>query len=189
MFRVDPPPIIRSTKLYLQHLTFVKPLLLAATIVNELRLVWVCYRWCVGIHPKHVEQFTEINKLCNTASCRLYFGTFWYMSLILFYHLYFIVFVGWYSECKNLHCVIYMKFLSYSYSSIRFVEHEVQFLCPQQDTTIHCPERDESTPHPPCVSVVGVVAPYLLTSACVFLDEVLRAVCNVVSIRSCSSTF
>ena len=30
MFRVDPPPIIRSTTLYLQHLVFVKPLLLPA---------------------------------------------------------------------------------------------------------------------------------------------------------------
>ena len=32
MFRVYPPPIIRSTKLYLQHLVFVKPLLLPAAI-------------------------------------------------------------------------------------------------------------------------------------------------------------
>ena len=38
MFRVDPPPIIRSTKLYLQNLVFVKPLLLPAAIVEELRL-------------------------------------------------------------------------------------------------------------------------------------------------------
>ena len=30
MFRVDPPPIIRSTTLYLQQLVFVKPLLLPA---------------------------------------------------------------------------------------------------------------------------------------------------------------
>ena len=27
-------------------------------------------------HPKHVEHFTEINKLCNLASCWLYFGRF-----------------------------------------------------------------------------------------------------------------
>jgi len=39
MFRVDPPTIIRSKKLYLQHLVFVKPLLLPAAIVDELRLV------------------------------------------------------------------------------------------------------------------------------------------------------
>ena len=38
MFRVDPPPIIRSVTLYLQHLVFVKPLLLTAVIVEELRL-------------------------------------------------------------------------------------------------------------------------------------------------------
>jgi hypothetical protein len=36
MFRVDPPPIIRSTKLYLQHLVFVKPLLLPAAIAEQI---------------------------------------------------------------------------------------------------------------------------------------------------------
>ena len=36
MFRVVPPHIIRSTKLYLQHLVLVKPLLLPAAIVEEL---------------------------------------------------------------------------------------------------------------------------------------------------------
>ena len=35
MFRLDPSPIIRSTKLYLQHLVFVKPLLLPADIVED----------------------------------------------------------------------------------------------------------------------------------------------------------
>jgi hypothetical protein len=25
-------------------------------------------------HPKHVEQFPDINKLCNVASCRIYIG-------------------------------------------------------------------------------------------------------------------
>jgi hypothetical protein len=28
-----------------------------------------------GIHPRHVEQITELNKMCNVASCWLYFGT------------------------------------------------------------------------------------------------------------------
>ena len=32
VFGVDPPPIIRSSKLYLQHPVFVKPLLLPAAI-------------------------------------------------------------------------------------------------------------------------------------------------------------
>ena len=36
MFRVNPSPIIRSTTLYLQHLVFVKLLLLPAAIVDEL---------------------------------------------------------------------------------------------------------------------------------------------------------
>jgi hypothetical protein len=26
-------------------------------------------------HPKHVEQFPDINKLCNVASCWMYIGT------------------------------------------------------------------------------------------------------------------
>ena len=36
MFRVDPAPIIRSNTLDLQHLVFVRPLLLLAAIVEEL---------------------------------------------------------------------------------------------------------------------------------------------------------
>jgi len=40
MFRVVPPPIIRSAKkMYLQHLLFVTPVLLPAAIVEELELV------------------------------------------------------------------------------------------------------------------------------------------------------
>jgi hypothetical protein len=35
MFRVDPPPIIGSTTLYLQYLVFVRTLLLPAAIVEE----------------------------------------------------------------------------------------------------------------------------------------------------------
>jgi hypothetical protein len=34
-----PPPIIRSSKLYIQHLVFVKPLLLPFTVVEELELL------------------------------------------------------------------------------------------------------------------------------------------------------
>ena len=79
MFRVDPPPIIRSIKLYLQHLVFVKPLLLlplswkifnsstiAAGSSNGLTNTRCCSYSVMlltmdeGIHPKHVEQFTEI---------------------------------------------------------------------------------------------------------------------------------
>jgi hypothetical protein len=54
-------------QLYLQHLVFVTPLLLYAvdTVV------------CASDdgrkhHPKHVEQFPDINKLCNVASCWIY---------------------------------------------------------------------------------------------------------------------
>ena len=47
-------------QLYLQHLVFVTPLLLPAADDG-----W----W---YHPKHVEQFLVINKLCNVASCWIY---------------------------------------------------------------------------------------------------------------------
>jgi hypothetical protein len=32
--------------------------------------------WWVWYHPKHLEQFPDINKLCNVASCWLYIRTF-----------------------------------------------------------------------------------------------------------------
>ena len=32
----------------------------------------ICSWWWVGHHPKHVEQFPEINKLCKFASCWIY---------------------------------------------------------------------------------------------------------------------
>jgi hypothetical protein len=68
---------------------FVKPLLLNATVVPSLPQqwqvavkVWQSTRWCIYSfwtpddgrrNPlKHVEHFTEINKLCNVASCWLY---------------------------------------------------------------------------------------------------------------------
>jgi len=30
--------------------------------------------WWVEVHPKHVEQFPDINKLCKVASCWIYIG-------------------------------------------------------------------------------------------------------------------
>ena len=39
MFQEVPPPIIRSSKLYIQHRYLVKPLLLSATVVKELELL------------------------------------------------------------------------------------------------------------------------------------------------------
>ena len=73
MFRVVSPPIIRSTHIYLQHLVQVKPLLLPAAIVPDAidtveRAPDDGWRY----HPKHVEQFPDINKLCNVASCWIY---------------------------------------------------------------------------------------------------------------------
>ena len=79
-------------QLYLQYLALVRPLPLPAAIVDELERssnssttavtvsqvpyavdTFVCvpddgWRW----HPKHVEQFPEINKLRNVVSCWIY---------------------------------------------------------------------------------------------------------------------
>ena len=35
---------------------------------------FTCFGWY--LHPKHVEQFPDINKLCNVASCWIYSGIF-----------------------------------------------------------------------------------------------------------------
>ena len=65
------------TQLYLQHLVLVKPLLLPAAIVEELELQLYFQvpdapdgGW--RYHPKYVQQFPEINKLCNVAFCWIY---------------------------------------------------------------------------------------------------------------------
>ena len=65
------------TQLYLQHLILVKPLLLPVGIAEELELLELCapddgWRY----HPKHVEQFPDINKLCNVAFCWTVIGTY-----------------------------------------------------------------------------------------------------------------
>jgi hypothetical protein len=62
-------------QLYLQNLVLITPLLLSAAIVEVLEPVWVCCgcrtrRW--NYHPKHVELFPDINKLCNVASFWIY---------------------------------------------------------------------------------------------------------------------
>jgi hypothetical protein len=65
-------------KLYLQHLVFVTPVLLSAAIVEELELVYATHSTLKPVddgwkyHPKHVEQVSDINKLCNVASCSIY---------------------------------------------------------------------------------------------------------------------
>jgi hypothetical protein len=58
-------------QLYLQHLAFVTTLLLSAAIVEELEQVWVCCGWRTP-PTAHVEQFPDLNKLCNVASCWIY---------------------------------------------------------------------------------------------------------------------
>jgi hypothetical protein len=64
-------------QLYLEHLVFVTPLLLSAAIVEALEtglsVLWVADDGR-KYHPKHVEQFPDINKVCNVASCWIYIG-------------------------------------------------------------------------------------------------------------------
>jgi hypothetical protein len=65
-----------STQLYLQHLVFVTPLLPPVAIPDAVDTV-VCapddgWRY----HTKHVEQFSDINKLCKVASCWIYIGIY-----------------------------------------------------------------------------------------------------------------
>ena len=65
-------------QLYLQHLVSVTPLPLPAAIVWQIPDAVdtvVCAPddgW--WYHPKHVEQFPDINKLCKVASCWIYIG-------------------------------------------------------------------------------------------------------------------
>jgi hypothetical protein len=60
-----------------------------------------------GIHSKNVEQFAEINKLCNLASCWLHFG----------------IYLGWTdpwtsNSCKSLtHCQLGEIIIKYFWSS------------------------------------------------------------------------
>ena len=71
-------------QLYLQHLVLVKPLLLPAAIVEELELqvpdavdtVMCAPDEGLTYHPKHVEQFPDINKLCNVVSCLIFIGMY-----------------------------------------------------------------------------------------------------------------
>src|SRR5215475_10108735 len=59
-------------QLYLQHLVFVTP---DTRYIPDAVDTVVCARddgW--KYHPKHVEQFQDINKLCNVASCWIYIG-------------------------------------------------------------------------------------------------------------------
>jgi hypothetical protein len=73
--------------LYPQHLVFVTPLLLPAAIVEQLELHYTVWQIpdavdtvvCVPdngwrYHPKRVEQFSDINNLCNVASCWIFIG-------------------------------------------------------------------------------------------------------------------
>jgi len=64
------------SQLYLQHLVFVRPLLLPAAIPGAVDTV-VCVPddgW--RYHPKHVEQFPDTNKQCKVASCWIYIGIY-----------------------------------------------------------------------------------------------------------------
>jgi hypothetical protein len=62
-------------QLYLQQLVFFRPLLLPAAIDTVDTVVCAPddgWRY----HAKHVEQFPDINKLCNVVSCWIYIGIY-----------------------------------------------------------------------------------------------------------------
>jgi len=54
MFQAVPPLIIRSTKLYIEHQVFVRPMLLPAAIVEEMELMMGG-----GNALKHVERLVN----------------------------------------------------------------------------------------------------------------------------------
>jgi hypothetical protein len=60
--------------MYLKYLVSVRPLLLPAAIADALDTVICAPDDGWKYHPKHVEQFPDINKLCNVASCWIYVG-------------------------------------------------------------------------------------------------------------------
>jgi hypothetical protein len=53
-------------------------------------------------HPKHVEQFPDINKMCNVATCRIYIGMLLGVHPIL--HI---------SRIRFKHCLCWLKFCRY----------------------------------------------------------------------------
>jgi hypothetical protein len=120
-------------QLYLQHLVFVTPLLLRAAILEELEFfqvtVWkipdavdtvVCapdngWRY----HPKHVEQFPDINKLCNVTSCWICIGIC-FLDLRDFFpccrtkQIY----------CKQVNVVSYLAYIQHRMLTVSFLLYE-----------------------------------------------------------------
>jgi hypothetical protein len=59
-------------QLYPQHLVFVRPLLLLAAIPDAVDTIVCAPDDGLRYHPKHVEQFLDINKLCKYTSRWIY---------------------------------------------------------------------------------------------------------------------
>ena len=84
-------------QLYLQHLVFVRLLLLPAAIVpggsNHLtntrshRYSCMCSWWWVEVPPETCRAVSRYNKLCNIASCWIYIRMYWnvHLNCILLY--------------------------------------------------------------------------------------------------------
>jgi len=66
MFRVVPSPIIRSAYNCIYSIWYV------SHRYCYLPLSWKIWNWFECAPPKHVEQFPDINKMCNVASCWIY---------------------------------------------------------------------------------------------------------------------
>jgi hypothetical protein len=86
MFRVILPPIIRSANnfiysiCYLSHCYCYWQVTVTVWQIPDAVDKFVCapddgWRY----HPKHVEQFPDINKLCKVASCLIYIGIYEYL--------------------------------------------------------------------------------------------------------------
>ena len=66
MFRVVPPPIIKSANNCIYSIWYLSH--------RYCYLSLSCRGW--RYHPKHVEQFSGINKQCKVASCWIYIGIY-----------------------------------------------------------------------------------------------------------------
>ena len=86
MFRVVPPPIIRSaynciySVWYLSHRYCYLPLAAGSSngVTNTRHCRYSCMRswWWVGVPPETCRAVSSYNKMCNVASCWIYIGIF-----------------------------------------------------------------------------------------------------------------
>jgi len=74
MFRVVTQPIIRSTHNCIYSIWYLSNRYCYLPLAASSSVCAPDDGW--SYHPKHVEQFSDINKLCNAASCWIYIGIY-----------------------------------------------------------------------------------------------------------------